>query len=365
MMSSLPAAIKGYIARLLMGTDRVRNLIRTIHDTEGIILEFAHEGVGTLNYTDRGFLRRAQSQLASAKTELLGLFREGAGPERARVMAQHREQEMEKMFRTSIDTYDGVNAAAQQGEKEGARLLSEATRKQILRRNMGKDLGIVGVSAPSSATTPAGVASATDAPSSAARGGSPMMSRRALPGNPSSTASSAVHRSAPEMSSPKHTDFLRRKTGSSASGKHADAYSSAGGSANISINVSSSVGSHPVGSAVPKKSSTAKKANSSAAAATAAQSQVAKSADELLSEMAAAVERELSAAEGAAAGAAALTPPLRAAGSKIPLPKGASPPAASGGGGMGTTRRHTYTLDEPPEMHDNGVPQAADAVFMG
>eukprot|EP00729_Bicosta_minor_P000152 gene152-32866_t len=321
-MECLPAVIKGYITRQLMQTDKVKNLIRTIHDTNGIILEFAHEGVGTLTYTDRGFLRRAQSQLASAKSELLSLFRAGSGGERAKVMAQHREQETEKMFRSSIETYDGVDASQQQQQGgEGARLLSEATRRQILRRNMGKDLGIVGVTAPALVTAPQQSSS------------SPIVSRRVIGGASSTaTASSVVHRSAPEMSSPKHTDFLRRKTGSSASGKHADAPGGPGGS---STNSPSTTRKGPKKAAFNNISSSG-------------------SGDALL--------------------APSMLPQVAVTQSadQIPLRSGTTPTAANGGGAVSAEvgdgksgRRHTYTLEEPPELRDNGALQGNDSVFMG
>lgn len=370
-MECLPAVIKGYITRQLMQTDKVKNLIRTIHDTNGIILEFAHEGVGTLTYTDRGFLRRAQSQLASAKSELLSLFRAGSGGERAKVMAQHREQETEKMFRSSIETYDGVDASQQQQQGgEGARLLSEATRRQILRRNMGKDLGIVGVTAPALVTAPQQSSS------------SPIVSRRVIGGASSTaTASSVVHRSAPEMSSPKHTDFLRRKTGSSASGKHADAPGGPGGS---STNSPSTTRKGPKKAAFNNISSSGS-GDALLAPSMLPQVAVTQSADQVLAGMAAAVEAELDAAEAAAEAAAAAvsaaasTPVsvgrpnhFNVVGSKIPLRSGTTPTAANGGGAVSAEvgdgksgRRHTYTLEEPPELRDNGALQGNDSVFMG
>ena len=361
-----------------------------------------------LTYTDRGFLRRAQSQLASAKGELLSLFREGSGVERAKVMAQHRDQETERMFRSSIDTYDGVDPTLQQQGGEGAtRLLSEATRRQILRRNMGKDPGLLGSTMPHVAASPtaqhaAGRQRTTSGGGGGGGGGSPMLSKRSL-GGAGGASLSAVHRSAPEMASPKHTDFLRRKTGSSASGKHADAPGGPGGSSTHSPSAvrkashkrAANSGTFSTSSSV-SSSGTFVIADGDAGSdprlfpfmpsSLLPRVSVTQSADQLLLGMAAAVEAEITAAEAAAAAATAgggdgsLVPayglykgpsdsPAVAGGrSKIPLPTGSSPPgvdvAADPDDGTGG-RRHTYTLEDPPELRDTGMQERTDSVFMG
>jgi hypothetical protein len=222
----LAGVVKGRITRLLLQTDKVRNMIRTIHDTRGIIAQFADEGVGTLTYNDRGFLRRAQSQLSSATTALLGLFRQEAVGERVRLLRYHREQERENLFRSSVDTAEGTYHNHNHGTEhhqqggEHARLLSDATRRQLLRKSAAAG-GADGVATPGGS----GGGAAAAAAAAPAVGRSPMLSRRQPAGAGGQAPAGSVHRSAPEIASPKHqTDFLRRKTGTSASGKHSNAY---------------------------------------------------------------------------------------------------------------------------------------------
>ena len=190
----LGAAAKGFLTRQLMQTDKVKNLIRTVYDTQRIIDDFGHESTGELTANDKAFLSRAKSQLGRAKQDLFNIFHTSAKDQRVALLQRHRDQKQDKAFKAPNTSMADGNTSDGGPKKQ----LSDATRRFMQRK---KD----GAAANPGATSDSGAATA----------------RRRTPGyaSPSRVRASA----AVDMQSPRHTDFLRRKTGTSASGKHSDA----------------------------------------------------------------------------------------------------------------------------------------------
>ncbi|XP_026786493.3 centriolar coiled-coil protein of 110 kDa [Pangasianodon hypophthalmus] len=121
------AAVKGYLTRRLLRTERVTQLIRTIKDTQLFLQGFQPPTPGREygNKQDRVLQERVSLQLRSARYELHDLFFSVCPAERMQVISWDRQLTRERELRRKEST-------ELQGRRKGS--LSAATRKALERK---------------------------------------------------------------------------------------------------------------------------------------------------------------------------------------------------------------------------------------
>ncbi|XP_058256573.1 centriolar coiled-coil protein of 110 kDa isoform X3 [Hemibagrus wyckioides] len=121
------AAVKGYLTRRLLHTERVAQLIRTIKDTRLFLQSFQPPTPGREynSKQDRVLQERVTLQLRSAQYELHDLFFRVSPAERMQVISWDRQLTRERELRRTENT-------ELQGRRKGS--LSAATRKALERK---------------------------------------------------------------------------------------------------------------------------------------------------------------------------------------------------------------------------------------
>uniref|UniRef100_W5LMB2 Centriolar coiled-coil protein 110 n=1 Tax=Astyanax mexicanus TaxID=7994 RepID=W5LMB2_ASTMX len=121
------AAVKGYLTRRLLRTERVAQLIRTIKDTQLFLQDFQCQTPGRefSSRQDRVLQERVTLQLQSARYELHDLFFSLCPADRMQVISWDRQLAREREFRHK------ENKEPQAGRKS---TLSAATRKALERK---------------------------------------------------------------------------------------------------------------------------------------------------------------------------------------------------------------------------------------
>ncbi|XP_072515998.1 uncharacterized protein cp110 isoform X2 [Salminus brasiliensis] len=121
------AAVKGYLTRRLLRTERVAQLIRTIKDTQRFLQDFQCQTPGRefSSRQDRVLQERVTLQLRSARYELHDLFFSLCPADRMQVISWDRQLAREREFRHK------ENKEPQAGGKS---TLSAATRKALERK---------------------------------------------------------------------------------------------------------------------------------------------------------------------------------------------------------------------------------------
>ncbi|KAI5616648.1 centriolar coiled-coil protein of 110 kDa-like isoform X3 [Silurus asotus] len=122
------AAVKGYLTRRLLRTERVAQLIRTIKDTQLFLQSFQPPTPGREHCSkqDRVLQERVTLQLRSARYELYDLFTM-CPAERMQMISWDRQRIREREFRSKEIT-------ELQGKLKGKGSLSAATRKALERK---------------------------------------------------------------------------------------------------------------------------------------------------------------------------------------------------------------------------------------
>ena len=121
--------------RVLTSACLGRQACRTIRDTRGLIAEFELESPGALTPSDRDFLERSRAQLTSAIGEL-GRLLHGTGPaDLVRLLRRQRDADDERYFREAPTSRPATADAG-----GSARLLSQATRRSLWRKQEGRQV---------------------------------------------------------------------------------------------------------------------------------------------------------------------------------------------------------------------------------
>lgn len=124
------AAVKGYLTRRLMKTERVQNIIQTIKDTLICALKFHQETPikkGKITIKDAELHKRLIAQLTSACYELHDIFFKLTTKERMAIIRQSRSMSKEKVEKEEKSSCNISNM-------ESKRRLSSATLKVLERK---------------------------------------------------------------------------------------------------------------------------------------------------------------------------------------------------------------------------------------
>ncbi|XP_027019213.1 uncharacterized protein si:ch73-100l22.3 isoform X2 [Tachysurus fulvidraco] len=123
----MAAAVKGYLTRRLLRTERVAQLIRTIKDTQLFLQSFQPPTPGREynSKQDRVLQERVTLQLRSARYELHDLFFSVCPADRMQVISWDRQLSRERLLKVKEST-------ELQGRRKGS--LSAATRKALERK---------------------------------------------------------------------------------------------------------------------------------------------------------------------------------------------------------------------------------------
>ncbi|XP_054461203.1 uncharacterized protein si:ch73-100l22.3 isoform X2 [Anoplopoma fimbria] len=121
----LSAAVKGFLARRLLKTERVAQLVRTVRDTHQFLLALQQQSPGRGELSSRQDLllqERVTLQLRAARYEVYDIFFSLSAGERMQLISQDRELARERELRR------------QSGHPRGKSSLSTATQKSLERK---------------------------------------------------------------------------------------------------------------------------------------------------------------------------------------------------------------------------------------
>ncbi|XP_064595682.1 uncharacterized protein LOC135462203 isoform X2 [Liolophura sinensis] len=142
------AAVKGYLTRRLLRTEKVQNLIKTVRDTRDFALNFQSETPikqGKFSMQDRDLLERIIAQLQAALLDIHEVFFEISPLERMAMISASRQLELERRFKELEQSVDRSHPR-----------VSMATLKAIERKKRARaaEASVFGTSRPQSAPPP-------------------------------------------------------------------------------------------------------------------------------------------------------------------------------------------------------------------
>uniref|UniRef100_A0A669C0I9 Uncharacterized LOC100700505 n=1 Tax=Oreochromis niloticus TaxID=8128 RepID=A0A669C0I9_ORENI len=121
----LAAAVKGFLTRRLLRTERVTQLVRTVRDTQQFLQALRQQSTQLCNKQDLLLQERVTLQLRAARYEVYDIFFNLSARERMQLISWDRELAKERELRRQ---------GSQTGRPRGKSFLSAATQKSLERK---------------------------------------------------------------------------------------------------------------------------------------------------------------------------------------------------------------------------------------